>query len=105
MDIGMSFFSYAPFNRGDCMVPKNGMKFPALAGPAGGRLDSSRFSGQLSEHTKGRAKKDIPMSIDFTQVGMGPSATAGNRFQKDKMIRYVFFAFSKIVLVPNTLNI
>jgi hypothetical protein len=43
------------------MVQENGMKCPA--GSIGERLDSSRFSGQLSEHTKGIAKKDIPLFI------------------------------------------
>jgi len=61
----MSFLSYALFNTRDCMVPKNGMKCNQPM-PAGGRLDSSRFSEQMSEHNKacparGIAKKDISL--------------------------------------------
>jgi hypothetical protein len=67
------------------MVPKNGMKCPSALSsgpkgnqplPAGGRLDSSRFSGQMSEHNKGIAKKDTPQ-VHKSHPGKYPAFSNG----------------------------
>jgi hypothetical protein len=63
----MSFFAVCPLNTWDCMVRKNRMKVNKRLS-IGERLDSSRFSGQMSVHNKGIAKKDIllfPAGKDF----------------------------------------
>ena len=68
---GMSFFTICPLNKLDCKVPKNGMNCNQSMNILCG-FDSSRFSGQLSKHNKGIAKKDIPMfhaKIDIPMPG------------------------------------
>jgi hypothetical protein len=52
--------------------PKNGMKVNKPLSIGGG-LASSRFSGQMSAHTGGIAKKDIPVSIGIILVRRGHS--------------------------------
>jgi hypothetical protein len=63
MDRGISFFDLCPFQWMGLHGPKNGMKVNKHLS-IDGRLASSRFSGQLSVHNRGIAKKDIPLSID-----------------------------------------
>jgi len=56
----MSFFAICPFNKRHCMVPKNGMNCNQPIKVVCG-LYSSGFSGQMSKHNKGIAKKDISL--------------------------------------------
>jgi hypothetical protein len=73
------------------MVRKNGMKCPSALSsgpkgnqplPAGGRLDSSRFSGQMSEHNKSirektnKTKKDTPQ-VHKSHPGKYPALNNG----------------------------
>jgi hypothetical protein len=60
--MGMSFFGLCPFQQIGLHGPKNGMKSDKPLS-IGGRLPLSRFSGHMSVHTKGIAKRDIPMSM------------------------------------------
>jgi hypothetical protein len=58
----MSFFAICPFYKRGSKVPKNGMNCNQSINIRCGS-DSSRFSGQLSKHNKGIAKKDISLFL------------------------------------------
>jgi hypothetical protein len=79
MVMGMSFFVLCPFEQMGSHGPKNGMKLNKLLS-IGGRLASSRFSGQMSMHNKGIAKKDISMSMHLARY-TGPWQLAGIVFK------------------------
>jgi hypothetical protein len=70
MNREMSFFGLCPFQQMGLHGPKNGMKLNQELLISGGSA-SSRFSGQMSEHNRGIAKKDSSLPIGLSQVHIG----------------------------------